>query len=146
MAKLLGIATHVKKRGKLERLLTTSVTLEKGVADDFRGKPGSRQVTVLSREGWLAACEAAGVELDWTERRANLLIEGLDLQESAGQLLGIGDVRLLITKETDPCERMEEAYAGLYEAMLPEWRGGVCCRVVRAGQINVGDRVGLFNE
>lgn len=146
MAKLLGIATHAEKRGKLEQLQSAPVTLEKGIAHDFRGKPGKRQVTVLTLEGWQAACADAGVELDWTERRANLLVEGLDLQSSAGQVLKIGGAKLLITKETDPCERMEEVRCGLYQALLPEWRGGVCCQVVEAGQIHVGDVVELMDD
>ncbi len=146
MASLLGIATHAQKRAALVSMHSAAVTLEKGVADDFRGRPGKRQVTVLSREGWQAACQTVGVDLDWTARRANLLIEGLDLQQSAGRVLSIGDVKLLITKETDPCERMKEVHAGLYDALLPQWRGGVCCRVIQAGQIRVGDSVELLDE
>jgi len=146
MANLLGIATHAKKRAALTSMQSADVTLEKGVANDFRGKPGKRQVTVLSREGWQAGCQAVGVELDWTARRANLLIEGLDLQKSAGRVLKIGDTKLLITQETDPCERMKEVHAGLYDALLPEWRGGVCCRVIQRGRISVGDTVELLDE
>ena len=146
MATVKGIATHPKKRAPLALLQSAMVTLERGVGEDFRGKPGERQVTVLSEEGWRAACAVAGVALDWTERRANLLIEGIDLKASAGRVLKIGDVRLRITRETDPCERMEEVHAGLYEALLPEWRGGVCCRVIAAGEITLGDKVELLDE
>lgn len=145
MAQLLGIATHAQKRAALELLDSAEVTLEKGVADDFRGKPGQRQVTVLSQEDWQAACAEAGVELPWTERRANLLIEGVALDQSAGQILKIGEVQLLITRETDPCQRMEEAHPGLFAAMAKQWRGGVCCRVVQAGHIKLGDRVELIH-
>ncbi len=145
MARLLAIATHTKKRGDLTSLQSADITLEKGVANDFRGKPGKRQITVLTREGWEAACKEAGETLDWQVRRANLLIEGLDLFESTNQVLQIGEVKLLITCETDPCERMEDAYPGLYKAMLPEWRGGVCCRVIQAGEIKVGDQVELLD-
>lgn len=145
MAQLLGVAKRAKKRAEMQLMQNASVTLDKGVADDFRGKPGKRQVTVLTREGWQAACDAARVELPWTTRRANLLIEGLDLRQSQGRVLKIGDVRLLITKETDPCERMEEASQGLFEALAVDWRGGVCCRVLQAGDINVGDKVELIN-
>ena len=85
MAQLLGIATRSKKRAAMELFDVAEITLEKGVGDDFRGKPGQRQVTVLTQEGWRAACAEAAVELPWTERRANLLIEGLELNESVGQ-------------------------------------------------------------
>ncbi len=145
MAQLLGIAKRAKKRAEMQLMQTAAVTLEKGVADDFRGKPGKRQVTVLSREGWQAACNAAGVVLPWTVRRANLLIEGLDLKETQGRMLKIGDLQLLITKETDPCERMEEAYEGLFQALAVDWRGGVCCRVLQGGEIALGDGVELID-
>ncbi len=145
VAQLLGIAIRSKKRAEMQLLQTATVALEKGVADDFRGKPGMRQVTVLTREGWRAVCDAAGIDLPWTTRRANLLIEGLDLQASQGRILKVGEVQLLITRETDPCERMEEAYKGMFEAMAHNWRGGVCCRVLQGGEITLGDKVELID-
>lgn len=143
MAQLLGIATRTKKRAEMQLLQSAPVSMEKGIADDFRGKPGKRQVTVMTQEGWQTACAEAGVELPWVERRANLLIDGLDLQECVGAIIKIGAVKLLITRETDPCQRMEEAQPGLFAAMA-KWRGGVCCQVLEAGQIAVGDTVELL--
>lgn len=145
MAQLIGIAKRAKKRAEMQLLDSAQVSLEKGVGDDFRGKPGKRQVTVIAREGWQAACDDLEVKLPWSARRANLLVEGLDLKESQGCVLKIGDVKLLITKETDPCERMEEVHEGLFAALAVDWRGGVCCRVLQAGQINLGDRVELID-
>jgi len=145
MAQLLGIAIREKKRSAMQQLRSAEVSLETGIANDFRGKPGKRQVTVLSQEAWQTACAEAGVELPWTERRANLLIAGLDLEGRAGSVLIIGAVKLMITRETDPCQRMEEAQPGLYKAMATAWRGGVCCQVLEAGQINVGDEVELIS-
>ncbi|HHJ80874.1 MAG TPA: MOSC domain-containing protein [Candidatus Tenderia electrophaga] len=144
MAQLSGIATRAKKRADMQLLQSAAVTLEKGIADDFRGKPGKRQVTVMTQEGWQTACAEAGVDLSWLERRANLLVEGLNLQESVGAIIRIGTVKLLITRETDPCQRMEEAQPGLFAAMAKQWRGGVCCQVLEAGQIAVGDEVELL--
>jgi MOSC domain-containing protein YiiM len=146
MARLLGIAIHKEARGEMVSLTTAVVTLEQGVADDFRGKPGKRQVTLLTREGWEAACAAADVEHPWHERRANLFIEGLELQQSQGRVLQIGELRLLITQETDPCNRMEQLSPGLFAALAPEWRGGVCCSVIAAGEITVGDEVMLIDD
>ena len=145
MAQLLDIAIRAKKRAEMQLLQSAQVSLEKGIANDFRGKPGKRQVTVLMQEAWQTACAEAAVELPWRERRANLLIAGLDLEESAGAVIKIGAVKLLITRETDPCQRMEEAQPGLFAAMAKQWRGGVCCQVLEAGQIAVGDEVELIS-
>jgi hypothetical protein len=34
---------------------------------------------------------------------------------------------------------MDRAHEGLRAALRPEWRGGVCCVVRRAGAIKLGD-------
>jgi MOSC domain-containing protein YiiM len=81
-------------------------------------------------------------DLPWTDRRANLLIEGLQLEETTGRLLRVGDLLLEVTGETKPCDRMEEAAPGLRGALSSDWRGGVTCRVVEGGSISVGDIVG----
>lgn len=122
-----------------------TVTVDGGVADDYRGAPGKRQVTVLSLESWRDACAAVGAELPWTTRRANLLVSGMRFDQSqVGRTLKIGDLELLITRETDPCSRMEQSHTGLLAALRPEWRGGVCCRVVAPGPIAVGDTVDML--
>lgn len=135
---LLGIALRLRSRAPMEEVATVDITTELGVAHDFRGKPGRRQVTVLAAEDWGAACEVLRTELPWTCRRANLLVQGIPLQESTGSTIVLGDVTLMVTGETDPCSRMDEIKPGLRSALAPSWRGGVCCRVVHGGTISVG--------
>ncbi len=119
------------------------MTVEAGLEGDLRGRPGRRQITILAREAWEQACAELGQALDWTVRRANLLVEGLDFADSTGSQLSIGpSVVLEITGETEPCRRME-IHSGLRAALAPGWRGGVTCRVVRGGLIRAGDPVVL---
>jgi MOSC domain-containing protein YiiM len=115
-----------------------------GLAGDARGRKPGRQVTVLFREGWDAACRELGAALPWTTRRANLLVEGMAVP-AVGERIGIGNVVLEVTGETDPCRVMEAAHRGLRRALTPDWRGGVCCRVYRQGRIAVGDAVVLLS-
>ncbi len=139
MIELRGIAIRARPKAPMEARERTLVTPEKGVEGDFRGKPGKRQVTVLSRESWARACAELGEELPWMTRRANLFISGLEfLPEHVGSTLHFGDLVLEITRETDPCERMNEARPGLRAALDPDWRGGVCCRVIAGGEIGLG--------
>ena len=79
--------------------------------------------------------------MPWTARRANLLVRGVELPKAAGAVIAIGDVRLQVMLETDPCSRMEEQCPGLREALTPDWRGGVCCRVLTGGTVSAGDVV-----
>ncbi|MDH5377137.1 MAG: MOSC domain-containing protein [Gammaproteobacteria bacterium] len=146
MPKLIGIAIKRKKRAAMEALESAYISLERGVADDFRGKPSRRQVTVLSQKAWQETVSELGTDLPWTARRANLLIDDLDLEQTAGQVIRIGDVELQITQETDPCERMEEAAPGLLNVLDKHWRGGVCCRVIREGEVRLGDEVLLTDK
>jgi MOSC domain-containing protein YiiM len=128
----------------MQPLDRAKVTLGTGVAGDFRGKPGNRQVTVLAAGAWLEACALAGAELPWLARRANLLVDGVDLRHATGAVLRLGDeVELLVTGELDPCQRMDAAAPGLRGALAGDWRGGVTCRVRQAGVVAVGATVRL---
>lgn len=119
------------------------ITTERGVGNDRRGKPGRRQVTVLTRDGWNAALGELGIDLPWIARRANLYIDGVQLAEKTGHELVIGDAVLLITGETSPCQIMNLAHAGLMQALKPNWRAGVTCRVIRSGTVRIGSPVEL---
>ena len=145
MGRLAGIARREKKRAPMETLKSAVISEQRGVADDFRGKPGNRQVSVLSTKAWQAACDELGENVPWTTRRANLLIEDLDLPQSTGQTIVIGEVRLRITMEVDPCSRMEEQVPGLKKALQPDWRGGVACVVLQGGEVTIGDAVTLID-
>ena len=139
--KLLGIAIKEGPQAPMRLIATTNITPQSGIEDERRTHSLHRQITIISRESWEEACAVIQNSLPWTIRRANLLIEGLDLQETVGNFLRIGDLILKVTGETRPCRRMEEAHQGLQVALAPNWRGGVTCSVVRGGRITLGDRI-----
>lgn len=143
MGTLTGIARREKKRAPMETLQRAEISKETGVAEDSRGKPGKRQVTVIAAAAWRDTCRELGQEIPWTTRRANLLVEGVDLPETTGGVIRIGPVKLLVNGEVDPCSRMDEQYSGLTRALQPAWRGGVACTVLEAGHVALGDRVTL---
>lgn len=143
MAGLVGIAVRERTKAPMEEPPSAQVTLEGGVAGDFRGKPGPRQVTVLAEEAWAAACAELGETLPWTLRRANLLVRGVDLEGSVGARLAVGEAVLEVSEACDPCRVMDLQREGLRRALEPDWRGGVACRVVVPGRIAVGDPVVL---
>jgi MOSC domain-containing protein YiiM len=142
MGRLLAIARATAKRAPLIELQETEVTLSDGIPGHVRGARPARQVTVLFREGWDDACDDLGTPLFWVTRRANLLIEGVPVPD-VGERLTIGGLVLEVTQETKPCRVMEAAHKGLHRALAPKWRGGVCCRVVTASRICVGDSVDI---
>lgn len=145
MGRLVGLARRDKKRAEMEILDDAEISERTGVANDFRGKPGKRQVTVISAEAWAAACEELGQEIPWTTRRANLLIEDIELPQRTGDVIEIAGVRLLVTMKVDPCSRMDEQFQGLRSALIPEWRGGVACTVLKGGPVCLGDSVSVLS-
>ena len=130
----------------METLEQVLVSLEGGVGGDYRGavkgKPYKRQVTLMESGDWEAALAEIGHSIPWWERRANLLVDDLDLPQIKGALLRIGsEVVLQVTGEDDPCQRMEAVAPGLMTALPPDWRGGACALVVHGGMIAVGDEI-----
>ncbi len=144
MGSLIGIARREKKRAPMETLDSAEISTATGVAGDSRGKPGDRQVTLLSARAWQAACAELGRDIEWTTRRSNLLIDDMDLPRAAGHIIAIGNVRLKTTIEIAPCSRMDEQVDGLTAALQPEWRGGVGCEVLDGGIVSIGDPVELI--
>lgn len=145
-----GLARHAAPRAAMEVVDRATITPERGVEGDCRGsfKPGGRnrrQVTLIERRDWQAATAALGVDLPWSDRRANILVDGIDLPQLPGTVLRIGDVRLVVMVECDPCHRMDALAPGLQQALRDDWRGGVCTRVLTGGEIAVGDAIIVEN-
>ena len=145
-----GLARHAAPRAAMEVIDRATITPERGVEGDCKGrfKPGGRnrrQVTLIERGDWEAATAALGVDLPWSDRRANILVDGIDLPQLPGTVLRIGDVRLVVMVECDPCHRMDALAPGLQQALRDDWRGGVCTRVLAGGEIAVGNAIIVEN-
>lgn len=143
-ATLLEIAVRPVGSREMRLVSSAAVQVDSGLAGDKRSRPGRRQLTLMSRAVWQQVCAELGTELAWTTRRANLLVDDLPLYRSTGARIRIGEVELEITGETDPCAKMEAAHSGLFEALKPDWRGGVTCRVLRGGMLSTGQHVKLL--
>ena len=126
----------------MQSIDSAQVSVDNGILGDFRGSQQGRQITILSESDWSKACAEIGAELPWTTRRANLLVDDIEFDASfVGKTVHIGDVELIVTEETDPCTRMDEQHQGLTAALEPDWRGGICCNVVKSGEIKIGDKI-----
>ncbi|MBV8879921.1 MAG: MOSC domain-containing protein [Planctomycetaceae bacterium] len=108
-----------------------------GVDGDHHAKArSSRQVLLMAEEN----CDAFGLRPG--EVRENIVTRGLDLQNlPAGTRLEIGSAALEITKDCEPCSFIERLRPGLRAKM--ERRRGMLARVLRGGEIRVGDEIRL---
>jgi MOSC domain-containing protein YiiM len=100
-----------------------------------------RQVTLVEQELWDRVKQGLGDGVRPVMRRANLLLSGTKLVNTRGRVIRVGACRIRIEGETKPCHRMDEAYAGLQEALRPDWGGGAWGVVLDDGVIEVGDEV-----
>ena len=132
-----GIWLKRARRGPMDGV--ERARLEAGVGlEGNADRGGRRQVTLVERERWEDALAEIDADVDPSARRANVLLSGVDLKESRGRVLRLGPCRLEIQGETKPCHRMDEAHAGLQEALRPEWRGGAYAVVLDGGPLEVG--------
>ena len=141
MGRLLKIYLRPSSRTPVREASTARAIAGTGLEGDHAGK-GKRQITLISRESWEAACAELGVELDPGSRRANLLVEGVDLASTLrGGRITVGEVEIEVAGETRPCGLMEDTRLGLKAALGPQCRGGVFGRVTRGGTLTPGDPV-----
>ena len=128
------------KRGPMDSKESARAVTGKGLYGNAN-QGGKRQVTLISVESWAdAAAEVEGTP-DPVLRRANLLVSGVDLAESRGRTLEVGEISIRIHGETRPCQRMEQSHAGLRAALEPDWRAGAHGEVLIDGEIQLGDGV-----
>ena len=98
--RLIGIAHRPAHRAPMQTVESAVIAEGGGVEGDHKGQKFPRRgVTILAREAWEAAladlAKAGGVaELHWTARRANLLVEGVELPRALGGIVRIGPVLL----------------------------------------------------
>lgn len=137
---ILSIWLKRAHRGPMDAVPEAQLVAGSGVAGSAN-REGKRQITLISDEAWRDAQEELGVEVDPSARRANVLIRGIDLQNSAGKTLRLGDCVVHLFGETRPCYVMDEAHPGLCTALGPNWRGGAWGEIVNGGTIRVGDLV-----
>jgi MOSC domain-containing protein YiiM len=129
-------------RGPMDEVPEATLVAQHGIEGNV-DRSRRRQVTVIEREVWEALTGRLDVDAPPSRRRANLMVSGVRLANTRGQILRVGGTRLLIGGETTPCERMDEVAQGLRDLMRPNWGGGIFAQVLDDGIIVVGDAVTL---
>lgn len=136
--------------GRREPLLTPeciSVDTASGIIGDrYAGRSGRRQVTLIQAEHMAAVAGVLGLtEVDWALLRRNIVVSGVNLLALHKRQFRIGSAVLEATGYCHPCSRMEENLGpGGYNAM--RGHGGLTARVIRGGEIRLGDAVGLLTQ
>jgi MOSC domain-containing protein YiiM len=138
--KLEAIWLKRERHGQMEAVERAALVPGRGIVGNAN-QGGERQVAIVERQTWDRLMRELGARLDPSARRANLLVDGLDLEETAGRTLCVGACRILIRGELVPCPGMDAAWPGLQQAMRARWGGGAFGEVLQGGEIRVGDPV-----
>lgn len=134
------IGLRSEKRQPMTSVQSVSANTSEGLEGDrYKGKRGTRQVTLIQAEHLPAMAAMLGMDDVAPEiLRRNIVVSGINLLALKGQRFQLGDAVLEFTGLCHPCSRMEEVLGpGGYNAM--RGHGGITARVLGEGTIRVGD-------
>ncbi len=135
---VLGIALRTAKKGPMQEIDRVNVSKADGLEGDVSAAV-HRGITLLSADQWAQTTETLGADLPWHTRRANVLLEGGSLQKLIGSTVQLGELKIKVNAETEPCGLMDQLHPGLRAALVPDCRGGVYGEIVEGGTLKVGD-------
>ena len=145
MGEVVSIWIKRFKRGPMDPKNEAQLVAGRGIVGNAN-QGGKRQITIIDEARWREAQDEVGVDVPPTARRANVMLRGIDLENSHRKLLRLGECIVRIYGETRPCELMEEAQAGLRKALGSRWRGGAFGEIIAGGTIRAGDDAEWLEE
>ena len=141
------IGIRPAKKAEIERVESIQVNTTNGLEGDHYKNKGKRQVTLIQAEHIGVIASLLEKELIKPETlRRNLVVKGINLLAFSSKQFCIGDeVVLEMTGPCHPCSRMEQ---NLGEGGLNAMRGhgGITTKVIKGGQIKIGDPVRLLTD
>jgi MOSC domain-containing protein YiiM len=138
MGEIISIWIKRAHRGPMDAAAEAELVAGRGVRGSA-DQGGKRQITIIDEGAWSEVEQELGVLVNPTARRANVMLRGLDLENSRGRLLRLGNCMIRIHGEVRPCAQMDANHPGLRNALKPRWRGGVFGEILEGGPIRIGD-------
>jgi MOSC domain-containing protein YiiM len=139
MATLVGVWTSPERgSGRMENHERREAIEDLGLEGCAHARPGGRRQVLFASVEHLRA-----VDVESGAIRENLTVEGDDVEQwPVGQRVAIGEAEFEVSMVCDPCERMDQLRTGLREQL--QGRRGMLARVVKSGNVAVGDEVRLI--
>ena len=155
MAEIVAIWIKRSAGGLMDRVDEAQLVAGRGVAGSA-DQGGWRQITVIDESAWRDAARHRQVQAervaDGVDAHADQQLVGvapgqgkeffgrsIDLQNSRGRRLQLGESVINIRGENPPCRLMNE----MQKPLRPHWRAGVFGEIEQGGTIRVGDSVSL---
>ncbi|MFQ5537772.1 MAG: MOSC domain-containing protein [Gemmatimonadota bacterium] len=105
MARIEALWIKPRHLGPTVPVDTATLRADRGVVGSAN-QGGKRQITIIAAETFERIREFLP-DARPIMRRANVMVRGLDLEETTGRVLGLGEVRVRLRGETLPCSRMD---------------------------------------
>lgn len=107
--------------------------------------PGARELTLIAEEALNAVAVETGIEIPLHEHRRNITTRGIDVDALLGQQFRIGEALCEGVRACPPCNHLDELTGKPLLKPLVR-RGGLRARIIRSGEIRVGDRIELIPQ
>ena len=137
------LSIHIVREpgGLPERVESIEAGTNHGLVNDHRSRPGKkRQLTVIDRAMLDEVARILGHPVPDGASRRQLVISGLDLKALIGKTLNVGPAVVRVDSDCPPCDLMETSIGPGARAAM-QTRAGLCCTVLRGGQIRQCHRV-----
>lgn len=116
-----------------------------GLAGDRYEKSRHRHVSLFSTGELAEASEQFGSVIDPALTRRNVLVDGGMLPRKPGTRLVLGELALEVVRTAAPCKMLDMEIGDGAKTSLRR-RAGVICRVLRGGQLRVGDGLAVADS
>ena len=98
------------------------------------------EATFIQAEHLNEIARASGIGVQNGEHRRNIVTRGVELERLRGRQFQVGGAVFEYDRPRPPCSYIEGlTEPGMTRALVG--RGGICARVVKSGQIRVGDTI-----
>ena len=139
LGKLIAICISEQKGTQKQQVESAVLRENFGIEGDAHAGNWHRQVSLLGLEK-IEEFRARGAEVEFGAFGENLVIEGFDFRNlPVGTRFRIGDVLLEMTQIGKECHTHCVIYHMVGDCIMP--REGVFAKVLRGGEINIGDEV-----
>ncbi len=139
MGKIMAVCISEKRGTQKKNIEKVRLIENFGLEGDAHGGNWHRQVSLLSYEK-VRAFEEKGISVEDGAFGENLLVEGFDFKTlPVGTRFRCGEVLLEMTQIGKECHSHCEIYQAVGDCIMP--REGVFARVLRGGEIQIGDEL-----
>ena len=142
MAEVTAVCISERKGTRKHTVPFIEVKKDHGIVGDAHAGNWHRQISLLADES-VDTMRGKGVELQPGDFAENILTRGLELNTlPVGTVLRVGETRLQVTQIGKECHNDCVIKQQTGECIMP--REGVFARVLKGGEIHVGDEVTLL--